>query len=121
MGTDPVFTAIAFHGCGEVGCGRIAIRNGFMSYKLQSDRVIGLEVETIQASRKIRCSDDLPICVTLPAVLMILCAGVWQVNLETMQRYYNNYCVLTDKPVEAGGRGTAEGVDFDVLLGEHLM
>lgn len=56
-GTDPVMTFLAFYLCGKFDWYTTAVRGWFVSYNPESGEVIGLQAESIPASRLVRSSD----------------------------------------------------------------
>lgn len=82
---------MAFYRCGEVDRSRTVVRDVFLSYDYQSGKAIGLKVETVQASKRMRGSDKVPTSVTLLDAPVYFRAGTLQVFLETRRREYEKF------------------------------
>lgn len=53
---------IAFHRREKVGWSCTAVSDGFVTYDFYSGNFIGLKKETLQSSKQMRGSDDVPRC-----------------------------------------------------------
>lgn len=71
MGTEPVWSALTIHGCYEIGCMLIALRERFASYYFDSGEVSDLEDEVVPAGSLARGVRGISISV----IFWLLCRG----------------------------------------------
>lgn len=121
METDPVMTAMEVHRCGKAYWGSTVVRDGFVSYTFATGKAIGLEEETIPASKQVRSSDDVPTSLTLLSVPIYVRSGILQITFEPMRPDYEKYRSLAEKSEQAAEEKAAESVDLNVLLEEDQV
>lgn len=92
-----------------------------MSYRFKTGDVIGLEAETVSASKRVRRSDEAQTSFTLPIFPAYFRSGSSQTTLMAVWQNYDKIHGLADNPDEAEVTEAAGGVDSDALLDEGLL
>lgn len=121
IGTDPVMMAKAFHRCGEANWGVTAVRDGFLSYRIEAGEVICLEADIIPAKIRVGSSDDASRFLILPAERAYFRSGFLLIALHAVRRGYDEYRGGADNRDKAGEKEAAEGLGLHVLLEEDLL
>lgn len=113
MATNYVSTDLALHRYSEVDWAKTAVRDEYVPYDSQTVKVIGMEVEIVQARMPVRRNKNAPTSVIKPAMPVYFHTSIMQVTFEVLRGDYNKYRGLADEPDETIARKDAEAVSLD--------